>query len=396
MADGAGWGLPSFLAATSARDKALEYFTDNIDGCQTLRDVGNLLVEVCVQSHLAIFRPDVQLFMTGTTTLCIVVVLQTVKGPYMVFLSIGDTRVYYYSKQHHHTTTLSGKYHDSISHMHECFGRIGPANSCEPDIKRGELKHQKVCEDDIIIVATDGLHDNFDPQFRGIKYKSKDKEVDKKMTELIEDDNTTDVATNVVLKMSEFVVNLTEPLREFQRLNPGKKLPTDSKEYKGKMDHVSVCVVVVVDYSKKVVNTQLPQEFVDNENEVTIFTPEFNSKICDGADKKDKYPVYHKKVISTPIMKEIDVMRSESAVLASTSSLGFEEHAIGSFILHDSPGTTQCPSPSFSPLEHVKKNQGVVFKKDDDKKPESKGTKIQYVFAKSTDKIKKSEVQEKK
>ena len=47
-------------------------------------------------------------------------------------------------------------------------GRIGPSLGNNPDLRNMQIIFQKVEVGDLIMVCSDGIHDNFDPQFIGL------------------------------------------------------------------------------------------------------------------------------------------------------------------------------------------------------------------------------------
>ena len=244
IADGCGWGQPSMQAAQRAIYGALEYIEKHIEESRHLKDLGALCVDACQEAHLNIFTVEDSLLKTGTTTFSINMVVSTSKGYYIIITNIGDCRTFLYNKKEHHTLALTGKYKGSYKQMQDSLGRIGAAQSYIPELQKSQIKCIKISEGDIVICSTDGFHDNFDPQFFGKEnFKSKEKELDKKMTDMMEQtsiENLDEIAEN----MSIFICDLTKSSREFMRNNPNKKLPKNAK-YPGKMDHTTVCLMKV-------------------------------------------------------------------------------------------------------------------------------------------------------
>ncbi|ELP86079.1 hypothetical protein EIN_327260 [Entamoeba invadens IP1] len=248
MCDGCGWSHAAYLAALDANENALEHFTSNVATCNTLQDIAQLLVDCCEQAHISIFRKGVLLFDLGLTTITLSVVAKTQTGHYHeLLISIGDCRTFLYSPRTHHTLPLSGRFHKSFENMKNSYGAIGPSISFHPNLKKAELKNITVEPNDMLIIMTDGFHDNFDPQFTGaVKYKSKEREADKLFTSKIELPENKNDLNQIVITLSQHVADLTEPSRKYIR-ETGKKLTSAPTPFHGKMDHATVCLLKVCD-----------------------------------------------------------------------------------------------------------------------------------------------------
>ena len=140
MADGCGWGEKSLKAATKATEGCLNCINRSIHLCETIKDLGSLLVIACQQAHLNIIQHERNIMKVGTTTLNITCIVKTEKGYYLLVINIGDCRTFHYSKNEHHTLPVCGKFHHTIASMQDSQGRIGAAHSYDPELKKPQLK----------------------------------------------------------------------------------------------------------------------------------------------------------------------------------------------------------------------------------------------------------------
>ncbi|KAL7714958.1 PPM-type phosphatase domain-containing protein [Entamoeba marina] len=243
MADGCGWGLPSLTAATKAVEAASLYISQSIENCYSVRDIGTLLVSACLKAHMNIVYGLTNLMNVGTTTIHI-------DCPFNVLINIGDCRTFLHSCNIKHTIPLCGKYHSALNEMRNCFGRIGASKSFEPDLNSSELKATLLEPNDMLIVMTDGFHENFDPQFIQADCSThKESFTNVLMSEMIE--NSANLI-DLVDTFSTHIVNLTQSSRDFIQTNPKRRIPSDIKKYPGKMDHSSLCVLSVGNFFSKI------------------------------------------------------------------------------------------------------------------------------------------------
>jgi hypothetical protein len=147
-------------------------------------------------------------------------------------------------------------------------GRLGPYNDGRlPDLRNLALYFRCVEEGDLVVVVSDGVHDNFDPQLMGVNPREMGIEADTWATataELIEDKkyqfsshmmtkllsrlhvkNQKISARKAAVHLIDHANDVTSASRDFMVNFPKKKLPIDYKTYPGKMDHTScICLRV--------------------------------------------------------------------------------------------------------------------------------------------------------
>jgi hypothetical protein len=138
-------------------------------------------------------------------------------------------------------------------------GRLGPySEKGEPDLRNLGLYLVPCHDDDVIMLVTDGIHDNLDPQHLGILPKELDLEyetwqeaekADAQLTEMVKNDFRLQLIKYLVPNMSvyglteglgEYCQCTTQTSRDFMESNTFQKLPDDYVQYPGKMDHTTI------------------------------------------------------------------------------------------------------------------------------------------------------------
>ena len=263
MCDGCGWGMKSLRASCKATDGSMKYITDNISQCKTIRDVGAMLVFSAIAAHVNIISGEESVLNCGQTTFHVDVVVKCGDEYYAVYINIGDCRTYRYSPSTHQTVSLCGKSHVTSSEVHDCFSRLGPCNSYEPELRIYELGYSKVEENDLLLVMTDGFQDNFNPIFFGNYFNGRKIDTCGLFTELIEKGAS---LTDIVELLSDHVVNLTEANRQLVSMT-GRQKDDFDPNCPGKLDHSTICVLRITDFSSML------------STEVNELIPNFNRKL---------------------------------------------------------------------------------------------------------------------
>ncbi|EFA76545.1 hypothetical protein PPL_10313 [Heterostelium album PN500] len=204
--------------------------------------------------------------------------------------SVGDCKVFHYNHANKKFTDITKNNRGNVDDPKDPGGRLGPyvANG-HPDLRNLCLHFLPCQENDIIILVSDGVHDNLDPQTIGVTPREcqlpydhwSDMETEKiqeckskYMQEFlkkrllnaaaiqhhqqqqllqqqqphhhVQQEEWTLTPKTIVEKLIEHCVETTRSSREFMVNSPNKPLPDDLKLYPGKMDH-STCVAFRVD-----------------------------------------------------------------------------------------------------------------------------------------------------
>lgn len=199
-------------------------------------------------------------FNIGTTTLVGGISLQLRELGRWCFVccSVGDCKVYHFSLRTGRVTDITSGNRGNISDPTDPGGRLGPfLPDLSPDLRNLRLSSVFCEEGDFLILCTDGVHDNFDPEQLGFHPSSlgfpgveswdrisddqaqhvKTRYAEKKIASVFKKIGPDITPRAIVRGIIDFVFHITKPSREFMHTNPFKKLPKDQKMYPGKMDH---------------------------------------------------------------------------------------------------------------------------------------------------------------
>ena len=84
--------------------------------------------------------------------------------------SVGDCKAFYYSIKEKSFFEITIGNRQNVTDARDCGGRLGPADPINnlPDLRNLKVYSSLLAENDIVIIVSDGVHDNLDPQLRGI------------------------------------------------------------------------------------------------------------------------------------------------------------------------------------------------------------------------------------
>ncbi len=143
-------------------------------------------------------------------------------------------------------------------------GRLGPfVGQGEPDLRNFKLYYCTCEEGDMIMIMSDGVHDNLDPMSLGKLPKDlglsavKWTDVPAREAERAKDAFMLRLGADLLgrpespkqagVLLLQHALNITQPSRDFMITNPKLRLPSDYTLYPGKMDHTT-CLTVRVGY----------------------------------------------------------------------------------------------------------------------------------------------------
>ena len=275
LCDGCGWGPQAQQAAIKASRAFVEYINDNLI-FDIIEDVGHHLLLAASAAHNAIIKGyEDDIWSAKSTTILggILVPLQPLSPDEprygFTFISIGDCKAFYYSKRTGDVTDLTAGNRHSVTDATDPGGRIGPwIGEGAPDLRNLKLYFVGCNVGDIVFLATDGVHDNFDPQQLGKLPKEVSTQLEgedwkeyfgnssadkvkntfrvKLLRETIHASSRDVTPVEITSSVINHCVNLTKKCRDFMENNPQiKKQPSDIKEYPGKFDHTTIVALSV-------------------------------------------------------------------------------------------------------------------------------------------------------
>lgn len=279
VADGCNWGEEPREAARLACRTFLEYLKNKSDQILTLREAGHFLLRAFAHAHSSILqspRSARDVYASGTTTLLGGLLLElaeeeaTKYGHPWVFVcaSVGDCKAFLYSPHSSKATDATRGNRPQSNDVRDPGGRLGPYIGPKggPDLRNLGL-FMLPCEDkSLLFVLTDGIHDNLDPEHLGLSPRDVDLDQDSWDTplDLIEKVKDRFRTKCLVRKIAgdygeKFVTPetaatrllrhckvTTRHSRRWLQENPARRLPTDPKKFRGKMDHAT-CIVTTVE-----------------------------------------------------------------------------------------------------------------------------------------------------
>eukprot|EP01094_Clydonella_sp_ATCC50884_P011330 TRINITY_DN21127_c0_g1_i1.p1 TRINITY_DN21127_c0_g1~~TRINITY_DN21127_c0_g1_i1.p1 ORF type:complete len:754 (+),score=257.55 TRINITY_DN21127_c0_g1_i1:278-2539(+) len=281
LADGCNWGTKPQEAAILASNEVVSYLGARIDSIDSVRTLGKMLLKAFMGAHKKIIEPKEDVWDAGTTTLLggALVRLAPSEGsrrkPWaFVCASVGDCKAFVYRHKEECFDEITKGNRSNLIDASDCGGRLGPyKNDGDPDLRNLSLYYTDLQRDDIVVIVSDGVHDNLDPQILGVDPKDvglsiaswTDAHDDAATEEEVEDTKRTFMLdllsriTSLALRDSEksgsgkkkLTPNLitqalirharaiTNSVRTYMEDHPSMKQPKDYQNFPGKMDHTS-------------------------------------------------------------------------------------------------------------------------------------------------------------
>ena len=282
LADGCNWGRGPRNAARCASATFAEYVAKYAHMLRDTKRAADVLFAALAAASDQIAAGHAA-WETGTTTLAGGVLLQCAPtaagaagasghGFVWVGIGCGDCKMFLYSAAHGTLSDITAAQRSSLADATDPGGRLGP-HLCG---KYPDLRNLSVCmrlcdRDDLVVLMSDGVHDNFDPQHfgqspqaHGLPYASwedagarafartqsaKAAWQQHEMLRVIHAARPTPTSPvepeTLVRALVDHVVRVTAPSRTWMCENPKKKLPHDYVRFPGKLDHTScLCIKV--------------------------------------------------------------------------------------------------------------------------------------------------------
>lgn len=273
LADGCNWGVKVRLAASTACRAIIDQVGD--------RDVQARIRDTMEGRHyllrsFSVAHEQVIAATTGTTTLLAGILMEVDPDTdewALVTASVGDCKAFVYMQDADRCVDVTLGNRRNLRDARDPGGRLGDSDGQkQPDLRNLQSYFWPVKRNDLLMLVSDGVHDNLDPESFGKHPKDIASDfTDPRLSALaagIPDWDDADQDTTEKLKSSwmlqklhgiikstakdgltakqvsntlcDYVMQTTSPSRNFMEANPDKPEPTDHVCYPGKMDHTSV------------------------------------------------------------------------------------------------------------------------------------------------------------
>lgn len=337
VCDGCNWGKRPMEASNIAKTAFVEYLRSHQSEINELRDAGHYLLQALSFCHHKICEGKEDVWEAGTTTLLGGMLFRIKRDKednkgksgklevshsgssnsngiansnskddkedknfkwVWVCVSIGDCKCFHYDVNQKIVTDLTIGNRKNVYDPKDCGGRLGPyVGNGQPDLGNVMVYYKECEEGDLIMILSDGVHDNLDPQVLGktpkecgappdvvewtdfksvLDAQNAKAEFMKKFftNELIlggEDDDklrskvfsqvqSTEPLSpsNITARIMKHCLNVTAKGREWMEQNPREKLPDNYVLYPGKMDHATAVVIRVAKFEKELNKPKSP------------------------------------------------------------------------------------------------------------------------------------------
>jgi hypothetical protein len=256
IADGCGWGNRPRLAATAAQRTFIEYVSANTAQANNVTDVADVLARAFAAAHQAIRETDQT---PGTTTLLGGIVLESSESNNQlefVCVSVGECKALRYDLNARRVVEITQN--AQRNDARDPGGRLGPFQNGDPDLRNLDAFSSSCNHGDIIIMLTDGVYENFDPEVRGLRPRDlpglvgdlwnavdQDAAANAKnafrnnlIAQMCESNDVTGIGNALV----EHVRGITHEIRTHLEAHPELHVAQDYFELAGKMDHCTALV----------------------------------------------------------------------------------------------------------------------------------------------------------
>ncbi|KYQ94484.1 protein phosphatase 2C-related protein [Tieghemostelium lacteum] len=273
LADGCNWGEKPKQAAQRASQAFIDHVMSRNDEITNVKEAGRILFDAFENAHKNILdgKTDQDLWQLGTTTLLGGVLLEINKGqdkwsPQWEFVcaSVGDCKAFLITQTEIVDITEGNRMNLDAK---DCGGRLGPhLDSGKPDLRNLNIFCASADAGDIIIMVSDGIHDNLDPHHLGKSPHEMSKEFNLSADKWSDIDSPkamvaktaycasflenllqgTSLPSEIANRLLDHCWNTTKTSRHFlETAEKKQKLPNDYTKYPGKMDHTTaICFKV--------------------------------------------------------------------------------------------------------------------------------------------------------
>eukprot|EP01111_Echinosteliopsis_oligospora_P010742 TRINITY_DN3407_c0_g1_i1.p1 TRINITY_DN3407_c0_g1~~TRINITY_DN3407_c0_g1_i1.p1 ORF type:complete len:354 (+),score=93.88 TRINITY_DN3407_c0_g1_i1:108-1169(+) len=273
VADGCNWGPRPHRAAKDAIEAVSRYMADKEAHITDVHDAGHFLLRSFSEAHKRIVADKEDIWEAGTTTLLSALALrihqEKADDPEWGVLcaSVGDCKGFLANIRTKQVVDITTGNRNNVIDGRDPGGRLGPyVGSGFPDLRNLKLYFAPCQENDILIIVSDGVHDNLDPCTTGkvpadlalneaswdafplpVLAKIKSSYMRDRLSDLLfHDGGDGDLSPAAITdRIIQHCKSVTSKSRDFMENNPNKRQPTDYIEFPGKMDHTT-CVTLVI------------------------------------------------------------------------------------------------------------------------------------------------------
>lgn len=289
IADGCGWGELPKQASNRLKDNFCMYFTKNVSKIKTTRDLGQHLVNALAIANFSIYYDKDDVWSAGTSTFLGGVLMEVAPdepqaSPWIFeFISVGDCKAFRYDSRVKKCFDITVGNRNNLSDPRDPGGRLGPqTRQGGPDLRNLELYACPCQAGDIIILCSDGVHDNLDPQNLGKKpsdcelpgddwaqiphdigMAAKTRFMNQLLTDIIVSDGSEVNPSIVAKKIIRYCRDITSAARQWMEQNPNSVQQADYVQYPGKLDHTTVACFLVGRYDSN--DTSVTQKALDQQ-----------------------------------------------------------------------------------------------------------------------------------
>jgi len=270
VADGCNWGKRPQMAARDAVAALSWYLTDKQEMIKDLQDAGHYLLRSFAEAHKRIVAGKEDIWEAGTTTLIGVLCLELEPAQEgdpkwgILCASVGDCKAFIATRGGKDVVDVTSGNRNNVLDGRDPGGRLGPyVGQGWPDLRNLRLYFSPCEADDLVMIMSDGVHDNLDPQTLG-KIPADLKLPNKSWDELTHDslmkvksEYMRGLLKDIIFAKEEInpglitervishCLEVTRKSREYMEEDPARKQPMDYIAYPGKMDHTT-CVTFIV------------------------------------------------------------------------------------------------------------------------------------------------------
>eukprot|EP00727_Mastigamoeba_balamuthi_P004505 m51a1_g14052 putative cytosolic carboxypeptidase 1 (1825) ;mRNA; r:1197061-1204516 len=273
LADPKQWGVSARAAASNARDAFLKHMetSELRKPTKHARKLAKLMLEALAKAHLCLCQESEEEGheRCATTLLGLAAAEGAAQSGepaagapwHVVAVSVGDCKAYRVRRDGAVDEITRG---ENVVGVGDCGGKIGPAvDGCQPDTRNLSLFYCKVDAGDLLLMLSDGVHCNLDPERLGkscaetasllgvtrpmpaawSELAHEDREVLKRkfaelyMQKLL---RGATVPGAVCERLREHCFSTTQVSRDWVADHPRGRLPKDYTKFPGRMDHCSI------------------------------------------------------------------------------------------------------------------------------------------------------------